>query len=371
MWYWFDKARSNLRSGLERYKMVLVVYAVSRLLVAFTILFTRAFGFGDARIIQWDANSYLSIATQGYHFAGKYSESGSYIGFFPAYSLLVRAFHSILGYDVATIAVATSFVAGIVAVCTLYELVLRRTNEAAGLGAVAMLCFFPASVFLSSAYTEGLFLALTLGVLLALDSQRPWTAVVLTAFALITRINGVILLPILAISLWQQWRSTFKTIGALAVAAIPLAWFTCFQWIQYGTPLAYVKAQTINWNHHLIWPWQGLYSLMTEALHGGSLAGMWRLDATIMLVVGGTLIAATWQKAPWRILAFGWGTYLLVFSQSFVLGTTRYMMLVIPFYWFWGKMMAKSQTLQYSLIGISATWMTFGTILFSLSKYFF
>lgn len=347
----------------------LTIYLVSRVVVIGVMALTQAHGFGAASLEHWDARSYLSIATHGYQFHGAYVEEGTFIAFFPLYPLLVHGISWLTSLSVQTAAFLFSLIIGGVAVCLLYSYARScNPSERAALTATALLSFFPTSVFLSSAYTEGLFLTLTLGTLLALRHRASRTATLLTAFAIVTRITGVVLVPILAWSLWRQHRSLIYVFLSLTIAAVPIIMFLGYQWDVFGTPFAFLKAQELNWHHHATWPWNGVWSVLRPALHGSSsLAGMWRTD-TLMLTMMLVTLVIGWRKVPSEAMAFGWGVYLLTMSQSYILGTSRYMMMVIPWYLLWPQITEKKESARLSMLALSAGWMAFNTLLFVLSK---
>lgn len=360
-----------IKTFLHRFKGPLAIYLASRVVILLTVILVNAHGMGPAHLLRWDAKSYLSIATHGYQFSGAYVEEGTFIAFFPLYPLTIHAFHWITHMPIALAGFAVSFIAGAVAICLLYEYIRRNHPPETALIATALLSFFPSSVFLSSLYTEGLFLALVLGVLVALQRNASRTATILTGLALVTRMTGLVLVPILAWHLWRRHRSIGYTFISLAVAAIPMMIFLGFQWDLFGTPFAFLKAQEINWHHHATWPWNGLWTIARSAWMDTSvLQGMWRTDLLMLLMIGGTLIASR-RHVPGILFAFGLGAYLLTISQSYTLGIPRYMIVILPYYPYWAHTLRRSPALQYALIGTSAGLMVMNTVLFSLSKNFY
>lgn len=353
-----------------RYRNVLLLYVASRIVVFLTVILARAHGFGKATLIQRDAVIFLDLVRDGYRFSGSYLFEGSYISFFPLYPLLVRSVHRLFGIDPQMAALGISFFAGAVAVCILFELLRRHIGSAAALAAVALLSFFPASVFLSSAYSESTFMALSLLALLCMERGHFRGAMLATALALVTRVPGIVLVPLLAWHLWHSYRSVTRVFLSLAITAIPIVLFLAFQWNMYGTPFAFVEAQDVFWRHHAVFPWIGLWNLLREAFGSGALVVMWRTDAVFVLATGITLVHA-WKKIPHMLYAFGLGAYLVTLSQSHILGTPRYMLVVFPLYAYWGLILSRHPQMQSAVIGISSAGLVIATLLFSLSKSFF
>ena len=148
-------------------------------------------GFG-----KWDAVYFLKIAEQGY----KYEQ---YMAFFPFYPwllrILARTLHRMLQYFVSerTLLLACGWVLNTVfftlAAVSLYRLthgLFGKKNVA--LVSTLLFCFNPASVFMSSLYTESLFCCLQFTALCYLEEERSTLAVLLFRLGCATRSNGVI-----------------------------------------------------------------------------------------------------------------------------------------------------------------------------------
>lgn len=148
-------------------------------------------GFG-----KWDAAYFLKIAEQGY----KYEQ---YMAFFPFYPwllrILVRTLHPVLQYFVSerSLLLACGWVLNTVffalAAVSLYRLTLGffgKKNVA--LVSSLLFCFNPASVFMSSLYTESLFSCLQFTALCYLEQERSTLAVLLFGLGCATRSNGVL-----------------------------------------------------------------------------------------------------------------------------------------------------------------------------------
>ncbi len=357
---------------LKYFRTPLAIYIASRLIVLAVVALVNANGFGEARLDRWDARSYLSIATQGYQFRETFTGEGSFIAFMPLFPLLIRAIHIVTSLPIEIVGYAIACLAGAGAVCLLYSY-LRSFDYSHGvaLGAVSLLCFFPSAVFLGAIYTESLFLLFAIGTLYALRKKYYALATGLTALSLVTRMTGIVLVPILAYYLWHHKKSIVYVMLSLAVAAIPMLLFLAFQWDNFGTPFAFLKAQGANWHHHAVWPWMGAWAIIHNAFTDHStLRGMWWTDATMLGIMIGTL-AVSWRRAPGILYAFGLGAFLLAISQSYILGTPRYLMMVLPFYVFWAQLGERHRALGTIVLVVSSGWMVFNTILFSLSKSFY
>jgi len=144
----------------------------------------------------WDADAYLTIAQHGY-------ASGLYFkAFFPLYPTLVRA--GAWSPEMTLVsAILVSMAALVAALYLLHRLVTLELGSHAAGRAVTFTAFFPMAFFFSAAYTESLFLALSIGALYA--ARREWwaRAGIAGALAAATRPTGfVLLLPLMIVYLY-------------------------------------------------------------------------------------------------------------------------------------------------------------------------
>ncbi|HUE01617.1 MAG TPA: hypothetical protein VMR62_18750 [Bryobacteraceae bacterium] len=135
--------------------------------------------------------------------------------------------------DIAVRANALPFAAVCLAA---YFLVLRYTSKyTAALAAAALIMFNAALLGISTGGMETfLFMALALFSLLAAAWRKPLTAGFLAGLAVLTRIEGLVLLPILLIVIRKPWKAGFKM--TVAMVSLPLAWLA-FAHPFYGTYL--------------------------------------------------------------------------------------------------------------------------------------
>jgi Mannosyltransferase (PIG-V) len=177
---------------------------------------TAPFGaFGDllaGPAARWDSSWYLGISISGY------GGDPSRAAFFPLYPLLARGGGWIVGSPLVAGALI-SCACLVVALAALHELTRLELGEGAARWTVLALALSPMSFFFSAVYSESLFLALSVGALLAARRERWWWAGVLGGLAAATRSAGVVLLVPLALLAWRQGP---RRSAALALALVPL-----------------------------------------------------------------------------------------------------------------------------------------------------
>jgi len=151
----------------------------------------------------WDSEYYIFIAEHGY---SVYEQT---MAFFPLYPSLMRLLANTILFPLSFLVPLRSLllisgalinlVSFPLARSALYLLTLEVTgNDVMSLLAAAVFCLNPASVFMSAAYTECLFVMFTFSGVLAMEKRSPWVASVLFAFATATRANGMVLCGFIA-----------------------------------------------------------------------------------------------------------------------------------------------------------------------------
>lgn len=151
----------------------------------------------------FDANWYASIAAGGYATSPDFLQQQNYT-FLPLYPLLMRFLGDLSGlgrveggYNL--VGVVLSHVFFLISLVLFYQLTIELwKDEGVAIRSVWLICALPWSYIFSMAYTEALFLSLSLGVLLIAyrARKRPSSGVALSAgllaaLALLTRHQGI------------------------------------------------------------------------------------------------------------------------------------------------------------------------------------
>jgi len=277
---------------------------------------------------RWDATHYLKLAENGYTATGDGRFS---IVFYPLYPWLVRAF----AFVCQSYFGAALLVSGAASICA--AVLLRRLVELDEPAKVArltvwFLLIFPTAYFLHIGYTESLFLALVLGSLMAARTQWWALAGVLAAFASLTRVNGLLLVPTLLVEAWLQYRQTRRIDWRwLWIAATGLG-FATYLFLNYrvtGDPFAFSPIMQEHWYKKLTVPWVGIRDVwlripsfnLTEGLH-----------EFIFIVFSFLCTVWCWIKlrpsyAVW--MTFNW---LLINSTTYVVSVPRYCLTLFPIF---------------------------------------
>jgi hypothetical protein len=281
---------------------------------------------------QWDANQYLDLAQNGYDFD---SERRILFVFFPMYPLLVRATAALTG-DYYGAALVVSTLASVAVGLLLYALVRLDGPDELAYRAVWFLFIFPTSYFLHTAYTESLFLTFVLGCVLAARKERWALAGAFGACAGFTRLNGLLLLPVLLVEVFECYRRTRRWDPRwlwVALAAGGTLAYLALNYVEAGDALFFLEAQRSHWVKSLAWPWDGIQRLRGfMEWPGGAQSQYMGLHELTFIALGfagavGAWLALRPSYAVWMTL-----NWLLFASNSFIQSTPRYTLTLFPLF---------------------------------------
>ena len=353
----------------------ILIFLASRLVVLGAFLFTDAYSIGHGSLTQWDGKVYLDIAQRGYTFIGDISDPLNYVGanshiaMFPLFPMLIRLFSETFRLSLLNSALFINLIFGVVSSVLLWHIVKRQYSEQVARSSVMLFSFFPYSVFLSMPYTESLAFLLLFAVLYSLSLDKYILSAVTLSLLLVTRIPGFIILPIVLIFWLKKGLPIVKILLLLFLSLIPFLFYLLFQHQAYGTPLAFMIAQNINWHHEATWPWIGFKNFWDYVVSSSSI--MWRVDFAWLCIMTATILLSL-RKVPWHIVAFSIGVIILALSQTYILGMGRYLMTVITFYIFWGKFLEDKPNVLYVIsVAVMSAWLFLNSQLIYLSKMIF
>jgi Mannosyltransferase (PIG-V) len=274
------------------------------------------------RLLVWDAGWFVRIATEGYAHGYSYDKSGEMVGnglaFFPLYPLLIRA-GAATGLSPQTAALLVAWLAGAAAAVLLHLLGASLYSRRVGFALVVLACAQPMSVVLSMAYSEGLFLALVAGMLLAAH-RRVWPAAgVLGLAAALTRPTGVaaaIALTVAALTALrglerrERWQALVASGVALAGAPAYLLWVA----LRVGDWNAWFTIQTAGWGSSFDYG-SSVVRFAVDSLRAGGdwvpLSTVWILAAAVVAAA-----AAVVQRVWAPLTVYGLLALVLVLGQA-------------------------------------------------------
>lgn len=273
------------------------------------------------RLLIWDAGWFLRVAMDGYPEGYTYSADGrleaNELAFFPVYPMLIRL-GAALGVEPGTAALTVSWLASIGAAIALHLLGTSLYSRRAGWALVAICCSAPASVVLSMAYSESIYIALVAGMFVAAHRKVWWAAGLLGLLTALSRPTGaaaaigLAVAALLAVreSREQAWKPLVA--AGTALAGVPLF----LGWVAYrvGDLTAWFKIQAAGWGTSFDYG-TSTFEFLVNTLRSGD--GWIPVSmALILLVALGAAGVALAQK-PWLPLAvYGIVAMILVYGQA-------------------------------------------------------
>jgi Mannosyltransferase (PIG-V) len=284
---------------------------------------------------RWDAASYLNLAQHGYE-ANTQGKPHSSIAYLPLYPCTIRLAHLLIrDWHLAALVVSNLCCAGVFVFYFL--LTERELNKAVAKRAVFILSIFPTSYFLHIAYSESLFLLLTIGSFYY-GRKKQWLACSLMGMlATGTRIMGIAIIPALAVEYLQQknfrWREAGWDAAWLILVPLGIVAYLFINYRYFGYPFHFLHIQRESWSHYLCSPlpalhgnWDGLTAaqpLERVGRHGPQLVAF--VIASVGLIV-----------APFRLrlcyTVYLLLTWIMIFCDNFPLSSPRYLLTQFPLF---------------------------------------
>lgn len=270
------------------------------------------------RLTAWDGLWYLRIAAHGYDLGAIPDANGhpnpfTRRAFFPAYPMLVRAMSAVTGLNLTAAALLVSAVAGVITAYGLARLgrIVRGGSARAGNLLVALFAAAPMGIVLSMAYTEALFCALAVWVLVGVLERRWPLAGLGTAAAGLVRPSApalVVVVVTAALLAAHRRQDGLQPLSAALLAPAGLLgylWWTGLRVHPDAGPLTRLRT------------WSELEQQGWDTRFDGGAAtlrflrdGLWSGDGMTLLTVAVVLGTATlpavalWRRLEWPLTGY-------------------------------------------------------------------
>ncbi len=297
----------------------MLTIAVAATLLRVAIYVALAWPFGDmaTAICHHDCEFYGRIAQQGYGSDAHYHDRGFYpnLAYFPALPLLMRAGTALTGAGKVAVGMAVAALA-LAAIAGLGGAYVERSRPDGTMRLwLLSLLVAPYGFYFSIPYTEGLFAAAAMGVLLARQLRLPLLAALFAAAGSATRPTGVILsLLVVADQAAAFWRRRgerprmlvlAEVLPPVALCGLGLSAFMAWQAWTLGDPFAFSRVQAI-WDRRWLGPLTWL-RLGWRVQDWGNLLGPFRIQSFTFNAAAGMLgLAAGLWLAARRRFAEAW-----------------------------------------------------------------
>jgi Gpi18-like mannosyltransferase len=320
----------------------------------------------------WDGGWYLHIAQSGYSF---HAHQQSSVAFFPVYPMTVRAVGALLPGGIGLAAIAVTMLGGIAAFALFERWCARRLPLAATSAAVFTLALYPYAWFLyGAAYSDALFLAVTLAAFLLLECDRPVEAGLVGIAATAGRPTGVVvLIGLIAVMLDRRdalphiaGRLRRRDLG-VGLAALGIVGWCTWLAVRFGHPLAFIEAEGAKgWDQA-----PGVATWLKFAFFSSIVHAPVRTWAP--LVAQAALCVAFAAAIPAVARRFGRGYAIYVASAVALpavstgdfMGTGRYLLAAFPVFALVGARLADLQRGRWVYFGVSSAGLALGTSLFA------
>ncbi len=321
---------------------------------------------------RWDSPHYIDIAKNWYVNQG---EQRIFLVFFPLYPILIRL--STVDFNYINLsALLISNISSIIGVIYLFKLAKLDFNDNIATKAVLYLSIFPTAYFLSAPYTEGLFFALIAASIYYARSAKWSLAGILSLFAALTRLAGLLLLPVLFVEYFHQkeWKLRRIDLNALwlSVALIGFLIYLNINNQVSGNPFMFIYYQQNPPWHNTINPFLGLSQAWGWATTAAFPKNVTIGAAPIAFGVIGLLAILAGLKLRLRLSynLYMLLTWALAVSTSWWISVPRYILAMFPMFILLG-LLAKRKIVNVTLILCSSGALCFFTMLFAMGLWAF
>ncbi|MDY3764092.1 MAG: mannosyltransferase family protein, partial [Candidatus Ventricola sp.] len=284
----------------------------------------------------WDTRHYIGIAQEGYTAVG---DERLRLVFFPLYPALMRLVSPLTGGNLFAAGLLVSLACSAAATALVYDLSYLHFGRRTARRSVAYFLLSPLSVFLCCAYTEALFICLTLAAVCLLRRGHPWLAALCGALSALTRMPGVIVAGLFIVETLgkiPQKRANARALlacaGQVLLVFSGLFVYWLINWLVTGDPLMYMTYQRENWFQEPGTFW-GSVSNTVYYLLGSLEEGDWFFSWGAQLAAMAFIFLLLVFRSD--ALPFDWAAYSFVYvavvlAPTWLLSGPRYLFALAP-----------------------------------------
>jgi 4-amino-4-deoxy-L-arabinose transferase-like glycosyltransferase len=320
---------------------------------------------------RWDAPHYLEIAKNWYINQG---DPANFIVFFPLYPVLIRA----ITFDFSYInfsALLVSNLSSIAAFIYLYKLTKLDFDDTVAQKAVLFLSVFPTAYFLSAPYTEGLFLVTVIASFYYARIGKWPLAGFLCMLSALTRLTGLLMLPVLIVEYLHQKHWKPKNIDAkilwIGLAAVGFFIYLGINSQVTGSPFTFMTIQKTHW-YNMLDPIEGINKALLAAGGMSFPDNITRGIAPLIFAFFSWIVFCAGFIRRFRpsYLAYMLLSWLLAVATSFWMSIPRYVITIFPMFILLG-LFSRRKTVTVAVTAICLVGLCFFTVLFALYAWAF
>jgi len=282
-----------------------------------------------------DVTWYLELAENGYEHRPFSSEKKANWAFYPLWPAMLWLGGQLTG-NMFMFGLAFSNILLLVSIVYLYKLISIDFESDIAHTTAALLIIFPSSYFFSRPGPEALFLFLSVASLYYAKRGRWIIAGILAALIAITRVQGILLLPVLLFIYFKAYTSSKRhDLGALSLLLVPISWccFMAYMYFLTGNPLASFDIQK-TWGNGSSYPFHPIVSYLSEtsviSYYGWDLSPI-----SFIFVLGAVTLAFMMIKdrsIPREHSIYSLLSMFIVVSKIDLNGSFRYIAPIFPLY---------------------------------------
>ena len=293
---------------------------------------------------RWDSEHYKYIAQNLYQIAGRSAEAHHFVSRFPPlYPLLVRLTADLCALPLFVAGVCVSLCCLLIASYLIYQLVSAKSgSSASGWRAVLLLNLFPSAYFSQTAYSDGLFVLLVVGLFVTLEARPSlaWSWV-LAGLAILTRVaGGILCLPVAWVLLRKVQRKEARSAdffgGFAPIAALGI--YLQINKSYFGDYFAFLKDYSTNVHsvHAGFSPFAetffALWSMLNEfpQRYADKFFMMTQGWGAMLMLLMAVVMLASARKLAGAYQVFGWGYLVFIGSLRWAISTPRYLWAQVP-----------------------------------------
>lgn len=317
----------------------------------------------------WDSLHYRRLAEFGY---GVTAELKPSMVFYPLYPWLIRLV-SFVTQEYFISALLISTVASVAMSLIFFRLVKLDYSTQIAARSFWFLIIFPTSYFLHIGYTESLFLLLVFASIYAARTNRWVFAGIIGALACMTRANGLILIPVLAVEAIHQYSSERKIQFSWAWIALVPVGFLVYLGLNYsvaGDPFAFIAIRKQFFFISSAPFWTGVTTAIGQMQRTPSSAEIVGVQEVTFIALGLACSVVSWFKLRPSYSVWITISWLLFVSVDFVASVPRYTLTMFPIFLLFA-MLAKNQIWMIVLTVWSLLYLSLFSGLFASGRWAF
>ncbi|MGF1491940.1 MAG: hypothetical protein ACFBSC_05675 [Microcoleaceae cyanobacterium] len=304
---------------------------------------------------RFDSFWYDTVITEGYSFD---SEKYNNVAFFPLYPYLSKW----LGYIIGNHYIAGWLISNLglfFGLSYIYKIGLLFFDQKLVERSLILLLIFPSSIFLSSFYTEGLFLWMTTASFYYFLTNRYFWSGLFGMLAALTRFSGILLfisfLADILYRLWQGKQSLRSSMIWLLLIPVGIGIFMMVLYIQVGEPLAFIKAQSA-WHRESTFPfWTFVKAVQkidfTLPRHPTNTLAIFDLLSAIGFLTISLMMFR--KKYPTSLWVYALLSVMLPLSTGRILSMARFCSVIFPAFFYLADLGRRPMVFNYLLFSFT------------------